>query len=403
MDQSDPLRDVRDLFDLPADIIYLDGNSLGPAPKAVFAEIEKTAKTEWANDLIRSWNSADWFKLVEQYGDKLAKILGADTGEVVICDSTSINLYKALYGGLSLRPDRAVIVAETNSFPTDLYITEGVAASRSDVKIRLEKEDEDNIEDLIDEDVAVVLVNHVDYRSGKIRDMPALTKIAHDAGAIIIWDLCHSAGILPVDLNGAKADLAVGCTYKYLNGGPGSPAYIFAAKRHIEAIGQPLSGWWGHANPFAFDVSYQKDRGIRKFLCGTQPILSLRALKSGLEIYEKLDMRAVRTKSMTMTDMFIDLVDNSCGEFGIAIYSPREASKRAGQVALTFEHGYAVAQALIEQGVIGDFRAPNILRYGFSPLYNTYGEVCTAAASLNRIMKDRLWDQERFHKRLTVT
>lgn len=403
MDRADPWGDLRQLFEIPDDIIYLDGNSLGAAPKAAFTEIDIAAREEWASGLIRSWNTAQWFALAERYGDQLAALVGADDGEVVICDTTSLNLYKALHAGLSLRPDRFVILAEASSFPSDLYIAEGVRSTRPDVSLRLEGIDGDDLENMLDEDIAVVLINHVDYRTGRLRDMNALTAKAHAVGAIVVWDLCHSAGILPVDLNGADADLAVGCTYKYLNGGPGAPAFIFAAKRHIAKIRQPLSGWWGHADPFAFDVSYREDRGIRKFLCGTQPILSFRALKASLDMFEKLDMQALRARSLAMTALFMQLVEESCTDFGLKIITPSDPDRRGGQVALTLPNGYEVMQALIEAGVIGDFRAPNIIRFGFSPLYNSYGEICRAAEILHRILENEEWREARFSKRQAVT
>ncbi len=256
-DAADPLRHMRDRFVLPQGVIYLDGNSLGAAPKEAFAELDKAAKEEWAQGLIRSWNHAGWFDLALQLGDKVGRLIGAGPGETVVCDTTSTNIYKALQAALSMRPGRSVIVAEGDSFPTDLYMAEGVASTRPDVKIRLEGVDADNIEDLIDDSVAVVLVNHVNYKSGILRDMAALTAKAHAAGALIVWDLCHTAGALPVELNAANADMAVGCTYKYLNGGPGAPAFIYAARRHHEQIRQPLSGWWGHARPFAFTQGYE--------------------------------------------------------------------------------------------------------------------------------------------------
>lgn len=402
-DHADPLNDLRALFEIPDDIIYLDGNSLGAAPRAAFAEIDIAAKDEWANGLIRSWNRADWFAMPEQYGDRLAALIGASDGEVVLCDSTSLNIYKALHAALSLRPDRSVIVAEASSFPSDLYMAQGVLSTRPDISLRLEGVDGDGLEDLLADDVAAVLVNHVDYRTGRLRDMNALTARAHEAGAIVIWDLCHSAGILPVDLNGAHADLAVGCTYKYLNGGPGSPAFIYAAKRHIAAIKQPLSGWWGHADPFAFDMSFRQDEGIRKFLCGTQPILSFRALKASLDIFAGLDMQALRARSLAMTTLFMGLVAQSCADFGLEIITPELAENRGGQVAMTHANGYEVMQALIEAGVIGDFRSPDIMRFGFSPLYNSYAEICRAVEILHRILTKEEWRQERFSERKAVT
>ncbi len=291
MDAADPLRPFRSRFALPEGVIYLDGNSLGAASHDVFSELQQAATEEWGNGLIRSWNSAGWFHLPLELGDRIGRLIGSAPGQTVVTDSTSINIYKALHAALAMRPGRSVIVAEGDSFPTDLYMAEGVASTRPGVTLRLEGRDADNIEDLIDDQVAVVLVNHVNYKSAELRDMAALTRRIHEAGALVIWDLCHSAGALPVDLDGANADFAVGCTYKYLNGGPGSPAFIYAAYRHHTSIIQPLSGWWGHARPFAFEQNFAGGEGIKRFLCGTQPILSLRALKGVLGVWDEVDMR----------------------------------------------------------------------------------------------------------------
>ncbi|SFU07622.1 kynureninase [Mesorhizobium sp. YR577] len=402
-DAADPLRDMRDRFVLPQGVIYLDGNSLGAAPKSAFAELDKAAREEWADGLIRSWNRAGWFELAEQLGDRVGRLIGAAAGETVVCDTTSVNIYKALHAALWLRPERSVIVAEGGSFPTDIYMAEGVAATRPSVTIRLEGVDAPAIEDLIDEQVAVVLVNHVNYKSGELRDMAALTRKAHEAGAVIIWDLCHSAGALPVDLDGADADFAVGCTYKYLNGGPGAPAFIYAAKRHHEHIRQPLTGWWGHAKPFAFEQGYQAGSGIRRFLCGTQPILSLRALKGALDMWDDVDMTLLRQKSIALTDLFIELVEARCGEFDVTLVGPREGARRGSQVSFAHQNAYEIMQALIDRGVIGDFRAPNVMRFGFTPLYVGYRDVWDAVAILHDILKTGSWKEERFAVRAAVT
>ena len=403
LDAADPLAAMRELFHLPEGLIYLDGNSLGPAPKAAFAEVEAATRDEWAEGLIRSWNTERWFDLPVIYGDRLAPLIGADPGEVVVCDTVSVNIAKVLHAALALRPERCVIVTEGAGFHTDRYIAEGVAASRPGIRLALEGRDGSRIEDLIGADTAVVLVNHVDYRTGAIRDLGALTAAAHDAGALVIWDLCHSVGAMPVDLNGAGADLAVGCTYKYLNGGPGAPAFLFCAGRHLPDISQPLSGWWGHAAPFAFEPGYRAAPGIRKFLCGTQPILSMRALKPALDIFEGLDMGQVRTKSMALTSLFIELVEATCAPLGITLASPRQAGLRASQVALGFSDAYPVMQALIAAGVIGDFRAPDILRFGFAPLYIGFAETCRAAETLHRILATGRWRDEQFQARHAVT
>ena len=403
MDEADPLRVFRSRFALPAGVIYLDGNSLGAASHEVFAEVRQAAMEEWGNGLIRSWNSAGWFHLPLELGDRVGRLIGAAEGQTVVTDSTSINIYKTLHAALAMRPGRNVIVAEGDSFPTDIYMAEGVLSTRPGITLRLEGRDAGTIEELIDDSVAVVLVNHVNYKSGELRDMAALTKRIQAAGALVIWDLCHSAGALPVDLDGADADFAVGCTYKYLNGGPGAPAFIYAAKRHHASIVQPLSGWWSHARPFAFEQSFDGDAGIKRFLCGTQPILSLRALKGALSIWDEVDMEALRRKSIALTDLFIRLVETKCGQYGVELETTRDSEKRGSQVSFIHSNAYEVMQALIERGVIGDFRAPSTLRFGFTPLYVSYHDVWRAVTVLEEILSSGSWKDARFAVRAAVT
>lgn len=402
-DAGDPLAGARRRFHLPQGIIYLDGNSLGPAPTAALAELTRAAHVEWAEDLIGSWNKAEWFALPERYGDLLAPVIGAGPGEVVLCDTTSINIYKALVACLGLRPDRRGIVAEASSFPTDLYVAEGVRAARADVTIRLEGVDGDDLVELIDAETAVVLVNQVDYRSGRLRDLAAVTRRAHEMGALVIWDLCHSAGVMEVGLNRHGADMAVGCGYKYLNGGPGAPAFLFCARRHLAEVRQPLSGWWGHARPFDFAPAYAPDPGIRKFLCGTQPILSLRAARAGIELAGEYSMGYVRGKSVALTESFIALVEASCRDLGVGLFSPRASGQRGSQVALSHPEAYAVVQALIARGVVGDFRAPDVMRFGFAPLYIRHVDVVRAARTLEQVLAGRVWDDPRYQARAAVT
>ena len=403
MDAADGLRAMRERFILPEGLVYLDGNSLGVASKAAFTQLQAAATKEWGQDLIRSWNTAGWFDLPLTLGDRVGRLVGAAAGQTVVCDTTSINIYKTLHAAMALRPDRKVIVAEAGSFPTDIYMAEGVVSTRPGASLRLEGVDAPEVEDLIDGDVAVVLVNHVNYKSGELRDMAALTKKAHEHGALVIWDLCHTAGALPVDLDEAKADFAVGCTYKYLNGGPGAPAFVYAAARHHGAISQPLSGWWGHARPFAFERHYAAGEGIRRFLCGTQPILSLRALKGALDIWDEVDMAALREKSLALTDLFIALVEERCAAYGLELESPREREKRGSQVSFRHPHAYEIMQALIDRGVIGDFRAPNVMRFGFTPLYVGYRDVWEAVATLRDILATGAWQDTRFSVRTAVT
>ena len=403
MDAADSLRSMRDRFILPKGVIYLDGNSLGAASHAVFDELQKASTQEWAQDLIRAWNTAGWFDTPTTLGDQLGRLIGAAAGQTVVCDTTSINIYKVLHAALAMRPDRSVIVAEGDSFPTDLYMAEGVASTRPGAVLRLEGVDAPTIEELIDERVAVILVNHVNYKSGELRDMVALTRRAHQAGALIVWDLCHTAGALPVELDQANADFAVGCTYKYLNGGPGAPAFIYAARRHLGDISQPLSGWWGHARPFAFERGYVAGTGIRRFLCGTQPILSMRALKGALDIWDDVDMAALRKKSIALTDLFIQLVEAKCGAFGLTLESTRDGSRRGSQVSFLHDHGYQVMRALIDRGVIGDFRAPSTIRFGFTPLYVSYRDVWQAVEVLEDILRTGAWKDPRFATKEAVT
>ncbi|MDI6025076.1 kynureninase [Corticibacterium sp. UT-5YL-CI-8] len=403
MDKADPLRALRSRFVLPEGLIYLDGNSLGAASPAAYVELEQAAKVEWGRDLIRSWNKAGWFDMPLVLGDRIGRLVGAAPGQTVVADTTSINIYKALHAAMSLRPDRNVIVAEGGSFPTDLYIAEGVLSTRPGATLRLEGVDAPTIEELIDENVAVVLVNQVNYKTGELRDMAALTKRVQDAGAVVVWDLCHTAGALPIDLDGTKADFAVGCSYKYLNGGPGAPAFIYVAQRHLAEARQPLSGWWSHARPFAFEQGYAADAGIRRFQCGTQCILSMRALKGALDIWDDVDLHALRRKSVALTDLFIELVEARCEGLGLTLESPRDSSRRGSQVAFRHDNAYAVMQALIERDVIGDFRAPSTLRFGFTPLYIGFKDVWTAVEVLEDILRSGAWRDERFAVKAAVT
>ncbi|CAH1660357.1 Kynureninase [Hyphomicrobiales bacterium] len=402
-DATDPLGRLRERFHLPAGTIYLAGNSLGPAPVAAFRDMETAMRQEWAEGLVRSWNDAGWFALVGTLGDRLGRLIGSAPGQTVVCDSVSVNVYKALHAALALRLDRNVIVAEGGSFPTDLYVAEGVAAGRPDLVLKLEGVDGARIEDLIDERTAVVLVNHVDYKTGELRDMAALNRLIHAKGAVAVWDLCHSAGVVPVDLDGAGADLAIGCTYKYLNCGPGAPAFIYAASRHHDALSQPLSGWWGHAAPFAFERGYRPASGVQRLLCGTQPILSMRVLDAGLAAIEDVDIAELRAKSLALTDLFMERVEPVCLAHGAAIVTPRDHAARGSQVSITFEHGYAVVQALIARGVVGDFRAPDMMRFGFAPAYLGYADIQSAADAFNDVMTSGSWRDERFVKRRAVT
>jgi kynureninase len=403
LDRADPFAVMRDKFVLPQGVIYLDGNSLGPAPKAALAELHTAAHEEWAQGLIRSWNAAGWWTLAGTLGDKIGRLIGADAGETIVCDTTSSNIYKALHAGLAMRPGRKAILTEASSFPTDIYIAEGIARIVPGVEVRLSKDTGADFAKQLNQDVAVVLANQVDYRTGALRDVHAVTAQVHAAGAVIIWDLCHSAGAMPVDLNAAQADLAVGCSYKYLNGGPGAPAFVYVARRHHEALTQPLSGWWGHAAPFAFEPGYRPDLGVRRMLCGTQPILSMRTMKAAIDLWDDVVIADVRAKSVALTRLFIDLVETSCAGHGLSLASPRDDATRGSQVSFAHPHGYPIMQNLIARGVIGDFRAPNLIRFGFAPLYVSYRDVHDAAAILRDILVTGSWKDAAYAARSAVT
>ena len=399
LDARDPLAARRELFDLPAGVIYLDGNSLGALPRNVRPRLEAAVQNEWGRDLIKSWNTADWINLPTRVGDRIARLIGAGAGEVIAADSTSVNLFKLAAGALKARPGRKVIVTEPGNFPTDLYILQGLRDLLGDVELRVvERAD---LAAALDEDVALLLLTHVHYKTGAVHDMAALTARAHAVGALALWDLSHSAGALAVDLNGCGADLAVGCGYKYLNGGPGAPAFLFIAK-HLQADFQtPLTGWMGHAAPFAFSDDYAPAPGVLRGLCGTPSVLGLTALEASLEAFDGVDMGHVRAKSMALGDLFLDLVFERCEGFGLGC--SRDATSRGSQVALIHESGYAIMQALIARGVIGDFRAPDVLRFGFTPLYVRYVDVWDAVDILSDIMARGEWRQARYHEVSAVT
>ncbi len=401
-DLIDPLRSFRDRFVLPDGIIYLDGNSLGPMPRAAAGILNRTIEQEWGQDLIKSWNSAGWFDMPVRLGDRIGTLLGASPGQTVVCDTTSINLYKAIHAAIGLRPDRDVVIAEGESFPTDLYIVEGAMKSAGrPMKRRLIGVDGPSIEALLDQRVAVAVLSHVNYRTGALLDMAAITKQLHGVGALVVWDLCHSIGVVEIGFDLHAIDFAVGCTYKYLNGGPGSPAFISVAKTHQAAAKHPLSGWWGHAAPFAFDRDFRPDEGIKRFLCGTQPIISLRGVDVALDAMEGAEVAALRQKSLALTELFMARITALLP--GLDIVTSRQPSLRGSQVGISFDKGYAVVQAMIERGVIGDFRAPDLMRFGFAPLYVRFQDVWDAADILAGCMSAEVWRDPRFDRQLDVT
>jgi kynureninase len=400
-DAADPLREFRDRFVLPEGVIYLDGNSLGALPTATPARIAAVAVGEWGEGLIRSWNAHDWIGAPARVGAKIARLIGAALHEVVVADSTSVNLFKLIVAAVRQQAPRAVILAEPGNFPTDLYIAQGASALLEGISLRVLP-----IEQLaraIDQDVALVTLNHVHYKSGAMHDMAAMTRRAHEAGALVLWDLSHSAGAAPVDLNGARADLAVGCGYKYLNGGPGAPAFLFVAERHQASLQSPLTGWMGHAAPFDFVDDYQPAEGVDRFLCGTPSVLALAALEAGIDQFDGADMAVVSAKAQRLCSLFIELVEDRCAGFGLTLATPRDPATRGSHVAFTHPDAYPMMQALIERGVIGDFRAPDILRCGFTPLYVGFEDVWRAAETLRDILETGAWRAERFSVRARVT
>ena len=436
LDAQDPLRPLREHFTLPEGVIYLDGNSLGALPRAAPAHVAKVVAQEWGQDLITSWNKADWVNLPQRLGDQFAPWIGAGPGQVVFTDTTSINLYKVLSAAAQVarqdHPGRTRVLSERSNFPTDLYIAESVCAQHGLQLVLLEPDD---IDAALTDDVALLLLTHVNYRTGAMHDMAATTARAHARGIVCVWDLCHSAGAVPVDLLGADADYAVGCSYKYLNGGPGAPAFVWVHPRHTDRFWQPLSGWFGHGAPFEFTPDYRPAAGIHRYLCGTQPIISLSALQCGLDVFTAAQslggMAALRTKSLALTDLFIQLVEERCAGYGLGLATPREHAQRGSQVCLTRDEGagvngqgsgaYAIVQALIARGVIGDYRAgsgaapsagkgdggkgphKDILRFGFTPLYIGFEDVWNGVEHLRQVLESGEWQKPEFNQTHAVT
>ena len=405
LDETDELQSMFSKFVLPAGIVYLDGNSLGALPAASHERLNHAIQTEWGERLITSWLRSGWMEMPMRIGDKIAQLIGASAGEVVVTDSTSINVFKTLAAALALRPDRTVILSTADNFPTDLYMAQGLAQLLGN-RHELRLVDESEIEQHLDHETAVLLLTHVNYKSGRMYDMAALTRVAHAAGALTLWDLAHSAGAVPVDLNACDADFAVGCGYKFLNGGPGAPAFLFVARRHQDVFRQPLSGWLGHAQPFAFDPLYSPADGVARYICGTPPVLSMTALECGVDLFlstNSTNMADVRRKSLALSDLFIALVDQRCAGFDLRLATPRDPAMRGSQVSFHHPHAYEIMQALITAGVVGDFRAPDILRFGLTPLYTRFTDIWDAVDALRHILSSRTWDQPQFSVRKSVT
>ena len=391
---------VKHLFELPQGVIYLDGNSLGPLPKSVAPRISQMISQEWGEQLIRGWNYAGWMEQPLRVGNRIAALIGAAEGSVVVGDTLSIKVFQALSAALEMRPDRKVVLSDSGNFPTDLYMARGLLDTLDkghELRIVAPGEVAANI----DESIAAVMLTEVDYRTGRKHDMDAITRIAHERGAVVIWDLAHSVGAVPVDLARSNCEFAVGCTYKYLNGGPGAPAFVYVRPDIMAKVRPVLSGWLGHDAPFAFELDYRPAPGIERMRVGTPPVIQMTALEEALKIWDGVDMQALRQRSMDLSDLFIARVEAQCPQLTLA--SPRNAQERGSQVSFAFENGYAVVQALVDHGVIGDFRAPNIMRFGFTPLYIDKEDVERASDILQEILDKRLWDKPTYRQTNRVT
>jgi kynureninase len=382
-------------------VIYLDGNSLGALPAHTPERVARVV-ADWGRDLVGGWNRHDWIGWPRRVGDRIARLIGARPGEVIVADSTSVSLFKLLAAALDLNRGRRVILSEADNFPTDLHVAQGLRHLLGDT-VELRTVEAAGVRGALDGDVAVLMLTHVNYRTGAMHDLPALTAAAHDAGALALWDLSHSAGVMPLALDEAGVDLAVGGGYKFLNGGPGAPAYLFVAERWLEQIQPALAGWMGHARPFAFTADYEPAPGIERFLVGTPPVLSLAALDAGVELFERIDLRLVRAKSVALADLFRRLVAQECGAFDLRLVSPTDPERCGSQVCYAHPDGYAIVQALIARGVIGDFRASDVLRFGFAPLYVRHVDVLDAVLALRDVLVTRAYDQPRFRVRALVT
>jgi kynureninase len=401
-DARDPLAFARERFSIPENLIYLDGNSLGCLPKRTAGRLAHLVANEWGEDLITSWNKNDWIGLPGRIGARIAPIIGASADEVIVADSTSVNLFKLAAGAVSINAPRRIVLTERRNFPTDLYVLQGLEDFLGG-RIELRMVAREELQGALNEGVALLALTHSDFKTGEVHDMRALNAAAHEVGALTLWDLSHSAGAMELALDRDETDLAIGCGYKYLNGGPGAPAYLYVAKRHQKDLRQPLSGWMGHAAPFDFSEMYRPADGMLRHLCGTQAVLSMAALEEGVATFDGVDMKRVREKSRALGDLFLDLVEIRCGDVGFKVACPRDSARRGSQVSLRHDEGYAIMQALIAHGVIGDFRAPDFIRLGFAPLYNRYVDVWDAIDWLARIMDESLWCEDRFQHKSAVT
>ena len=400
-DASDVLAAVRERFHVPSGTIYLDGNSLGPMPRAVPAHVRNVIEEQWGEDLITSWNRHGWADMPLRLGEKLAPLLGAAAGQVAVADSTSVNLFKVLSAALAVRGGRSVVLSEVGNFPTDLYVAQGLVASQN-CTLKLIAEGED-VAAALDQNTAVLMLTQVDFRSGALHDIARVTEAARATGTLVIWDLAHSAGALPLQLDDWQVDLAIGCGYKYLNGGPGAPAFVYVSTAFQKRFRPLLQGWFAHARPFDFTPDFEAADGIRRALCGTPPVLSMAALEVGLGTFDGVGMAQVREKSLALTETFMQLLEQECGDYGVQIISPREPARRGSQVAVRHPNAYPAMQALIARGVIGDFRTPDIMRFGFAPLYIRFVDVWNAVAALRDVLATRDYDDPKYTTRAQVT
>ncbi len=407
LDCADDLREFRAQFELPPDVIYLDGNSLGALPRRTRERVAGVVEREWGRDLIKSWNTADWISMPQRTGDKIAALIGAGKGEVVAADSTSVNLFKALSVALRVNPGRHLIVSEKTNFPTDLYVAQGLIAQLGgDLELLLVDGTDEALEAVLAErgaQIGVVLLTHIHYTTARMYDMRRVTAAAHNAGAVIVWDLSHSAGIAPIDLHGCDADFAVGCGYKHLNGGPGAPAFIYVARRYHERFMQPISGWMGDARPFEFLPGYEPAAGISRYLSGTPPVIAMAALEASVELILEAPMEAIRRKSIALCDVFIALMDRHCADSALELISPRDGAWRGSHLSYRHEASYPIMQALIRSGIIGDCRPPDLMRFGFAPLYLRYVDLWDAVMRIAEVLRTREWDRAEFRSRQSVT
>jgi len=402
MDREDPLAPLRDRFAVDDGVVYLDGNSLGRLPRDTPRRVGELVENEWGKGLIRSWLDANWMASPQRVGDKIARMLGADQDEALVTDTTSVDIFKLVTAVMHARPQRKTVLTEAENFPTDLYVSRGVV-SLLDHAREVRTVERSRLFDSFDEDVALLLLTHVDYRTGDAHDMAALTSAAHDAGALVLWDLSHSAGAIPVNLGASDVDLAVGCGYKYLNGGPGAPAYLFVVRRLQEELGNPIQGWLGHDNPFTFEPEYRRAPGIRSWLSGSPPVMAIAALEVSIDLFLEADMTRVGAKSAALTELFICLADQRLAGYGFTVATPRDASRRGAQVSLRHDEGYRVIRALIDRGVIGDFRPPDLCRFGFAPLYTRFVDVWSSVDVISDVMQSGVYTSDAYAERAYIT